>query len=255
VTVTVDTVHPIVSIVSSGNLTCNDSVITLTGNTNITHSFSWIGGNIISGGNTLTPQIDSAAIYYLTIQDTINGCLTTASVTVLDNTDPANDPTGDCDGDGVSNEDEINNGTDPFDTDSDDDGLSDYEEFTGIDDPTTPLVPTSTSDGTDPCDPNPTIFPELCDDNIYVPNIFTPNNDGSNDMFLVRGNTIQTLKCQIINRWGQIVYEWDTPQGGWDGTTIAGEPSSSGTYYYLLEVTKLSGENVIMNGHFQLVRE
>jgi gliding motility-associated-like protein len=380
VVVTIDTIHPIVSVTTSSNLTCNDSIIDLTGVSNVTDSFTWSGGNIISGGTTFTPQVDMAATYTLTVQDTINGCITIVSATVLDNTNPVDDPTGDCDGDGLTNEDEITlgtdplnpdtdgdgvtdgtevldgtnpldpceyleasitlpqgtgwqnadcdgdgltneeevdlgtdpfnpdsdgdgvtdgtevadgtspldpcefllssvtlppslgwlaldcdgdgltneeegeNGTDPFNPDTDGDGLTDYEEFTGIDDPTTPLVPDGTSDGLDPCDPNPNVFPELCDGSITVPNIFTPNGDGSNDIFFIKGPTIQEMKCQVMNRWGQIIYEWDTPQGGWDGTSVSGTPYSAGTYFYILEATKLNGENVIMTGHFQLVR-
>ena len=77
-----------------------------------------------------------------------------------DGTDPC-DPNplavadGDCDGDGLTNEEEEEAGTDPELVDTDGDGLTDEEEFTGVDDPATTAVPTGTSDGTDPCDPNP----------------------------------------------------------------------------------------------------
>jgi gliding motility-associated-like protein len=380
VVVTIDTIHPQVSVSTSGHITCTVSEIDLTGTTNVMDDFSWSGGNIISGSTTLTPQIDLPATYTLTVTNLTNGCTSSASVTVLDNTDPADDPTGDCDGDGLTNEEEIaigtdplnpdtdgdgvldgtevadgtsptdpceyveasitepqgtgwqnadcdgdgltneeevdlgtdpfnpdtdgdgvtdgvevtdgtspldpceffltsvtlppslewlaldcdgdgltneeeiENGTDPFNPDTDGDGLTDYEEFTGIDDPTTPLVPNGTSDGLNPCDPNPNIFPELCDGSVTVPTIFSPNGDGQNDVFVIIGPTIMELRCQILNRWGQVVYEWDTPRGGWDGYTMSGTMSSEGTYYYLLDVEKLNGEKVTLSGYFQLVR-
>jgi gliding motility-associated-like protein len=66
---------------------------------------------------------------------------------------PACEAAGDNDGDGVSNGDEATNGTDPNDSDTDDDGVTDGEEINGEDDPSTPYVPTGTSDPLDPCDP------------------------------------------------------------------------------------------------------
>ena len=83
------------------------------------------------------------------------------SYNVADITEPITSG-ADCDGDGQDDVVEIGNGTNPFDpcdpiglvtTDTDGDGLTDCEETTGIDDPSTPAVPTGTSDPNDPCDP------------------------------------------------------------------------------------------------------
>lgn len=74
----------------------------------------------------------------------------------LDPCDPLPTSTAcDGDGDGVSNDDEVNNGTDPDNPDTDGDGVSDGEEVFGTDDPGTPYVPSGTSDPLDPCDPLP----------------------------------------------------------------------------------------------------
>jgi gliding motility-associated-like protein len=124
----------------------------------------------------------------------------------------------------VTNEDEITNDKDPFDTDSD--GLDDFEEFTGADNPLTPKVPTGTNDGADPCDPNPTVFPELCDNSTTIPNIFTPNGDGVNDLFHVDG----VINARIVNRWGQLINEWNSPLGSWDGFMNAGVVAPPGTF-------------------------
>ncbi len=83
----------------------------------------------------------------------INAPVTVTAVFVLD--------TPDWDGDGVLNTDEVTNGTDPNDPDSDDDGYTDGEETNGVDDASTPVTPTGTSDAMDPCDPNP--LNTLCD--------------------------------------------------------------------------------------------
>ena len=56
-----------------------------------------------------------------------------------------------------------------------------------------------------------------CDYFIYVPNVFSPNADGNNDMLYVRGNRIESLRFNIYNRWGNKVFETDNVRQGWDG--------------------------------------
>jgi gliding motility-associated-like protein len=53
--------------------------------------------------------------------------------------------------------------------------------------------------------------------NIFVPNTFTPNGDGKNDVLFVRGNEISELYFAVYNRWGQMVFETNTITKGWDG--------------------------------------
>ena len=73
----------------------------------------------------------------------------------------------------------------------------------------------------------------LCD--IVVPNIFSPNGDGVNDVFSVEVPLGELTKAQIYNRWGQHIYEfWDG--GYWDGRTTLGEIAPEGTYMYVLEI-------------------
>ncbi len=57
-----------------------------------------------------------------------------------------------------------------------------------------------------------------CDDNdIFIPNAFTPNGDGFNDVLFVRGNFISTMELHIYNRWGQEVFSTTSQSIGWDG--------------------------------------
>jgi gliding motility-associated-like protein len=60
-------------------------------------------------------------------------------------------------------------------------------------------------------------------------NVFTPNNDGQNDVFYVPVFGLQDYKVQIFNRWGKLVYEWNDPEAGW-----AGEDQSDGVYFYVV---------------------
>jgi len=68
---------------------------------------------------------------------------------------------------------------------------------------------------------------------LRVPNVFTPNGDGKNDEFRVAYRSIKEFHCWVYNRWGHLVYEWDDPAKGWDGT-IGGRPAPEGAYYYII---------------------
>lgn len=68
---------------------------------------------------------------------------------------------------------------------------------------------------------------------LIVPNVFTPNGDGTHDEFRVVYRSLQDFHCWIYNRWGHLVYKWDDPAKGWDGT-IHGRPAAAGAYYYVI---------------------
>ncbi|MFH1320870.1 MAG: PKD domain-containing protein [Bacteroidota bacterium] len=80
-----------------------------------------------------------------------------------------------------------------------------------------------------------------------IPNVFSPNGDGINEIFNVEGFDVVQVEGMIFTRWGQKIYEWNTTQGGWDGRTTAGVPVSEGTYFYILKVRlidEISSEGV-----------
>lgn len=68
---------------------------------------------------------------------------------------------------------------------------------------------------------------------LVVPNVFTPNGDGVHDEFRVVYRSLKEFHCWIYNRWGHLVYKWDDPAKGWDGT-IHGRPAAAGAYYYVI---------------------
>lgn len=53
---------------------------------------------------------------------------------------------------------------------------------------------------------------------LFVPNAFTPNSDGLNDYFNVSGKGITELTMQIFNRWGNLIFETNDLNEGWDGS-------------------------------------
>ena len=76
---------------------------------------------------------------------------------------------------------------------------------------------------------------------LRVPNAFTPNGDGFNDEFRVVYRSLAEFHCWIYNRWGKLVYQFDDPAKGWDGT-INNRPAAEGTYYYIIRARGTDAE-------------
>ncbi|MFL5752604.1 MAG: gliding motility-associated C-terminal domain-containing protein [Bacteroidia bacterium] len=68
---------------------------------------------------------------------------------------------------------------------------------------------------------------------ISIPNVFSPNGDKVNDTFYISGTGIKSFSCEIYNRWGTKIFEWDGMDGFWDGKTNNAY-APDGTYYYIL---------------------
>lgn len=83
-----------------------------------------------------------------------------------------------------------------------------------------------------------TIYPasnECYRDHVFVPNIFSPNNDGANDILFVEGKNIESIEFIIFNRWGQKIFVTNNVNNGWDGT-FKGKDVPEGVYPYVLKV-------------------
>jgi gliding motility-associated-like protein len=88
---------------------------------------------------------------------------------------------------------------------------------------------------------------------IFVPNAFSPNGDGNNDILYVRGNTIRELLFRIYNRWGEKVFETTDPSAGWNGT-YKGARVQPGVYDYYLEATCVDNERFFKKGNITVLR-
>ncbi len=88
---------------------------------------------------------------------------------------------------------------------------------------------------------------------VYVPNAFTPNNDGKNDIFLVYGTAIASVKMNIYTQWGQLIYQVNSTTTGWDGT-YKGVAQPSGVYVYMIEIEMTDGTKVMKKGTVTLIR-
>ena len=87
----------------------------------------------------------------------------------------------------------------------------------------------------------------------YIPNVFSPNGDGNNDYFLVRGEKIEQIELRVFNRWGNCVFSTEDISGGWDGK-YNGQDCPEGVYFYTLMVTYLNGVLEERKGNITLLR-
>ncbi|HLU87932.1 MAG TPA: T9SS type B sorting domain-containing protein [Taishania sp.] len=98
------------------------------------------------------------------------------------------------------------------------------------------------------------VYPFVCDEPfVFVPNAFTPNGDGENDVLYVYGSMIQGIIFRIYDRWGELVFETTNRNEGWDGT-FRGKLLDPDVYDYYLDVECVDGLNNIIKGNITLMR-
>jgi gliding motility-associated-like protein len=86
-----------------------------------------------------------------------------------------------------------------------------------------------------------------------VPNAFSPNGDGKNDILYVRGEVVREVSFKVYDRWGEKVFETSDLTKGWDGT-FRGQPCEPGVYDYHLQVTCLGMKRYFKKGNVTLLR-
>jgi gliding motility-associated-like protein len=86
----------------------------------------------------------------------------------------------------------------------------------------------------------------------FIPNVFTPNEDGRNDGFRIVGEFLDNFNMEIYNRWGKRVWETSSFFAAWDGT-INGTPATEGTYFYKINGRDAVGD-VQLTGTITLIR-
>jgi gliding motility-associated-like protein len=89
---------------------------------------------------------------------------------------------------------------------------------------------------------------------IFVPNVFTPNADGSNETWMVQTKNMASIDLIILNRWGNVMAKIEDLNGGWDGKSSDGSDATAGTYFYKYEAKALNGEEFSGHGFLTLIR-
>jgi gliding motility-associated-like protein len=87
---------------------------------------------------------------------------------------------------------------------------------------------------------------------LEIPNVFTPNGDGINDLFQVKYNAVKSFQANVFNRWGRLIYTWDSVSDGWDGKSN-NELMSNGTYYYVISGTDIKDNIFQEKGSLTLI--
>jgi gliding motility-associated-like protein len=95
----------------------------------------------------------------------------------------------------------------------------------------------------------------LCsEDGIYVPNAFTPNGDGKNDVFKIRGYGVSYISIfRVYSRWGELMFETTDISQGWDGT-YKGEAQFPAVYVYYIEGICTNNQKIVKQGNVTLIR-
>ena len=90
---------------------------------------------------------------------------------------------------------------------------------------------------------------------LEMPNAFSPNGDGINDIYQAKSNyqSIVEFHAYIFNRWGQKLYEWDDPAGGWDGK-YKGKDVAQGVYFVLVKARGADGRKYNIRRDVNLLR-
>lgn len=247
-----------VSAGTSSSLTCAGSSFTLNGtSTNAGVTYSWTGPGTITGANTYSPIINTPGNYTLTVTDPLTGCSAQSTVNIANGVAVIA-------GFNPSTSTGFNPLTVDFNNTST--GASNFSWVFG-----NGSVSTSTNAST--VYPNSGTFTVQliasfgpCSDTAYttivvndgftleIPNVFTPNNDGANDIFTITSTGVKEIKLQIFNRWGQLMYDFVGAKAAWDGITNNGERATDGTYFYFVVATGFDGQEVNKNGPVTLFR-
>jgi gliding motility-associated-like protein len=93
-----------------------------------------------------------------------------------------------------------------------------------------------------------------CDSpHLFIPNVFSPNGDGQNDILFIRGEGIQTVEIIIFNRWGEKVFQSTNITIGWDGQ-YKGFNAEIGVYNWIVDATFVDGTQTKLSGTITLIR-
>jgi gliding motility-associated-like protein len=87
----------------------------------------------------------------------------------------------------------------------------------------------------------------------FIPNVFSPNDDGLNDLINVHGRCITTYNLQIFSRWGEKVFETSNVENSWDGT-YKGKKMDTGVFVYKADGVSIDGKSFKFKGNITLIR-
>ena len=237
------TVAPMPTVAASVAIPCGASSTTLLATSTLTSgvSYTWFGPSVSSGSNTANPTVDQMGTYTVVLTDTVTGCSSTSTVDVTQGNVVA-----------AFSADQ-STGFAPLTVNFTDAsvGATSYNWSFGNGSTSSTQNPNTvyTNSGTytvmliassGPC--SDTAYATITvEDELYIPELFSPNGDNFNDKFEIKGIAkYPNNKITIYNRWGNKVYEKEKYNNDWDGkpnvTTGTGSNSlAAGTYYVVFD--------------------
>jgi gliding motility-associated-like protein len=223
--------------------------------------YSWIPLNgIVSGGNTLTPSVKTEGTYTLTVKNTNTGCKVSDEVVVIKDPVPEASFTSDVyvgEDPLTVNFNNTSTGSNLYQWIFDGDNKSNDKNPTFIYTKANTYTVILISSDSSKCPDTATVVIRVHERfTVDIPNVFTPNGDGANDLFTINSTGIEELSCEIYDRWGLKIYSWDRKNDGWDGRSLSGSKASEGTYFFILRI-KPQGDGkapFIKSGHLTLLR-
>jgi gliding motility-associated-like protein len=98
------------------------------------------------------------------------------------------------------------------------------------------------------------VYNFICDEPfLFVPNAFSPNGDGENDVLFVRGTLIKEMLFRVYDRWGELIFESQDRFTGWDGN-FRDKQMDPDVYDYYLQVTCVDDVETVIKGNITLIR-
>jgi gliding motility-associated-like protein len=89
---------------------------------------------------------------------------------------------------------------------------------------------------------------------IKIPNVFSPNADGSNDEWFITNENLTDLDVIILNRWGNEVSKIETLNGAWNGKTTDGSDAKEGVYFFKYQAKGIDSKDYNGQGFISLIR-
>jgi gliding motility-associated-like protein len=88
---------------------------------------------------------------------------------------------------------------------------------------------------------------------VFIPNTFTPNGDGTNEFFGVYGQGVALYRLRVFDRWGELIFDEEGAAPYWDGT-FKGQLMNTSTFVYLAEVEFIDGRHEKYSGDVNIIR-
>ena len=256
ITVYGTTLAPVPTVAASILIPCGSNSVTLSATSSPGVTYLWAGPNVISGGTTSSPLIGQTGIYTVVVTSTLTGCSSSATVSVNQGSVTAAfiaDPT---------------TGVSPLTVNFTNQsiGAITFNWTFGNGNTSTNQNPNTIYNTNGTFTVMLIASSGSCSDTAYatiiindglsleIPNVFTPNGDGTNDLFHIKSTGIKEISLQIFNRWGEKLYEFSGPKAEWDGINSNGNKVADGTYFYFVKAIGFDGKEIEKHGTVNLFR-